>query len=106
MKQDKWTQQLHDKLAEHETAAPSDLWADIEAALPNAQPSPLTSHPSPLTSHLSPLTSHLSPLTVGPLLSLCCFSVVRWCGGASNRSSRSPSSFRQKAPRLNSKSPP
>ena len=63
MKQDKWTQQLHDKLAEHETAAPSDLWADIEAALPNAQPSPLTSHPSPLTPHLSPLTSHLSPLT-------------------------------------------
>ena len=99
MKQDKWTQQLHDKLAEHETAAPSDLWADIEAALPNAQP-------SPLTSHLSPLTSHPSPLTVGPLLSLCCFSVVRWCGGASNRSSQSPSSFRQKAPRLNTKSPP
>jgi hypothetical protein len=34
MKPDKWTQQLHDKLAEHETPAPADLWADIEAALP------------------------------------------------------------------------
>ncbi len=34
MKLDKWTQQLHDKLAEHETAAPDNLWADIEAALP------------------------------------------------------------------------
>ena len=33
MKRDKWTKQLHDKLAEHETAAPEGLWADIEAAL-------------------------------------------------------------------------
>ena len=33
MNQDKWTQQLHDKLAEHETAAPDGLWDDIEAAL-------------------------------------------------------------------------
>lgn len=39
MKQDKWTQQLHDKLAEHETAAPEGLWADIEAAL-QQQPQP------------------------------------------------------------------
>ena len=31
---DKWTQQLHDKLAEREVAPPNDLWADIEAALP------------------------------------------------------------------------
>lgn len=37
MNQDKWTQQLHDKLADYETPAPVDLWADIEAALP-AQP--------------------------------------------------------------------
>ena len=34
MNQDKWTQQLHDKLAEREVAPPDDLWADIEAALP------------------------------------------------------------------------
>ena len=34
MKPEKWTQQLRDKLAEHETPAPADLWADIEAALP------------------------------------------------------------------------
>ena len=36
MKQDRsdWTQQLREKLAEHETAAPEGLWADIEAALP------------------------------------------------------------------------
>ena len=34
---DKWTQQLHDKLAEREVAPPDDLWADIEAALPQAQ---------------------------------------------------------------------
>jgi hypothetical protein len=33
MKQDKWARQLHDKLAEHEMAAPEGLWADIEAAL-------------------------------------------------------------------------
>ena len=33
MKQDKWTQQLHDKLAEYETAAPEGLWDDIESAL-------------------------------------------------------------------------
>ena len=39
MKQDKWTQQLHDKLAEHEMAAPEGLWADIEAAL-EQQPIP------------------------------------------------------------------
>lgn len=38
MNKDKWIQQLHDKLAEHETAAPEGLWADIEAAL--AQPKP------------------------------------------------------------------
>lgn len=37
MKQDKWTQQLHDKLAEHKVAAPEGLWGDIEAAI-NAQP--------------------------------------------------------------------
>lgn len=34
MNMDKWTQQLHDKLAEREVAPPDDLWADIEAALP------------------------------------------------------------------------
>lgn len=33
MKRDKFTQQLHDKLAEHETPAPGGLWDDIEAAL-------------------------------------------------------------------------
>jgi hypothetical protein len=38
----KWTQQLHDKLAEHETAAPADLWADIEAALAQQSGSPAT----------------------------------------------------------------
>ena len=34
MNMDKWTQQLHDKLAEREVAPPDNLWADIEAALP------------------------------------------------------------------------
>ena len=43
MNQDKWTQQLHDKLAEHETAAPEGLWEDIEAAL--AQQPALTQQP-------------------------------------------------------------
>ena len=33
MKQDKWTQQLHDKLADYQTDAPEGLWEDIEAAL-------------------------------------------------------------------------
>ena len=33
MEQDKWIKQLHDKLAEHETAAPDNLWNDIETAL-------------------------------------------------------------------------
>lgn len=33
MKQDKWTQQLHDKLADYQTDAPEGLWDDIEAAL-------------------------------------------------------------------------
>ena len=32
MKQDKWTQQLRDKLADYEPAAPEGLWDDIEAA--------------------------------------------------------------------------
>jgi hypothetical protein len=36
MNRDKWIQQLHDKLAEHEVPAPEDLWADIEAALEQA----------------------------------------------------------------------
>lgn len=36
MNKDKWTQQLHDKLADREVAAPDDLWAGIEAALPKA----------------------------------------------------------------------
>ena len=36
MNKDKWTQQLHDKLADREVSAPEDLWADIEAALPKA----------------------------------------------------------------------
>ena len=39
MKQDKWTQQLHDKLAEHEVAPPEGLWDDIESALPPLSPS-------------------------------------------------------------------
>ena len=42
MKRDKWTQQLHNKLAEYETAAPDDLWADIEARL-DQQPKPVPS---------------------------------------------------------------
>ena len=37
MKQDKWARQLHDKLVEHEMAAPEDLWVDIEAALQQAE---------------------------------------------------------------------
>ena len=37
MKQDEWTQQLYDKLAQHEIAAPDDLWAEIEAALQQQQ---------------------------------------------------------------------
>ena len=45
MKQDKWTKQLHDKLAEHEMAAPEGLWADIEAAL--AQQPAEAPHPRP-----------------------------------------------------------
>lgn len=36
MNKDKWIQQLHDKLADREVAAPDDLWAGIEAALPKA----------------------------------------------------------------------
>ena len=36
MNKDKWTQQLYDKLADREVAAPEGLWADIEAALPKA----------------------------------------------------------------------
>ena len=36
MNKDKWTQQLHDKLADREVSAPEGLWADIEAALPEA----------------------------------------------------------------------
>lgn len=39
MNKDKWTQQLHDKLAGHEVAPPDDLWADIEAALPSTSDS-------------------------------------------------------------------
>ena len=45
MKQDNWTKQLHDKLAEHEMAAPEGLWADIEAAL--AQQPAEAPHPRP-----------------------------------------------------------
>jgi hypothetical protein len=33
MKQDQWTQQLREKLAEHKVAPPEGLWEDIEAAL-------------------------------------------------------------------------
>ena len=41
MNRDKWIQQLHDKLAEHEVPAPEGLWADIEATL--AEQAPLSS---------------------------------------------------------------
>lgn len=34
MKQDEWTRQLHDRLANHQIDAPEGLWADIEANLP------------------------------------------------------------------------
>lgn len=33
MKQEAWIKQLRDRLADHEVAAPADLWADIEAKL-------------------------------------------------------------------------
>lgn len=42
----KWTQQLHDKLAEHEIAAPDDLWAGIEAALAQQPEAPLAQKPT------------------------------------------------------------
>ena len=48
MKRDQWTEQLHDKLAEYETAAPDDLWADIEAAL-DQQPALAQSAPAQTT---------------------------------------------------------
>ena len=34
MKQDKWTQQLRDKLAEHEVAPPEGLWEEIAPLCP------------------------------------------------------------------------
>ena len=41
MKQEEWTRQLHDKLANHQVEAPEGLWADIEAKLQNqAEPVP------------------------------------------------------------------
>ncbi len=41
MKQEEWIRQLHDKLANHQTEAPEELWADIEAKLQNqAKPVP------------------------------------------------------------------
>lgn len=46
MKQDKWTQQLHDKLAEHEAPVPADLWADIEAVLPPRSSQSIPAQPS------------------------------------------------------------
>ena len=36
MKQEDWTKQLRDKLADYEMPAPADLWADIEARLPQS----------------------------------------------------------------------
>lgn len=33
MKQEAWIKQLRDRLADHEVAAPAELWADIEAKL-------------------------------------------------------------------------
>ncbi len=36
MKPDNWTQQLRDKLDDYELPPPDDLWADIEAALPQS----------------------------------------------------------------------
>ena len=33
MKQEAWIKQLRDRLADHEEAAPADLWAGIEAKL-------------------------------------------------------------------------
>ena len=33
MKQEDWTKQLRDKLADHKESAPSELWAGIEARL-------------------------------------------------------------------------
>ena len=41
MKKDKWTQQLHDKLADYKTPAPEGLWDDIEAALEQQTVSPV-----------------------------------------------------------------
>ena len=38
MEQEKWIEQLHNKLVEHETTAPEGLWEDIEAALLAAKP--------------------------------------------------------------------
>ena len=40
MKQDKWIEQLHDKLAEHEIAAPEGLWDKIETTLEKQSASP------------------------------------------------------------------
>lgn len=41
MKQEEWTRQLHDKLANHQMEAPEGLWADIEAKLQSqAEPVP------------------------------------------------------------------
>ena len=57
MKQDKWTKQLHDKLAEHEMAAPEGLWADIEAALAQqpAEATGLEAHPAQTLSSRTPM---------------------------------------------------
>ena len=66
MKQENWTQQLHDKLAEHETAPPADLWTDIEAALPPQQ-----------HTHFAPLRRWLVAACVLSVLFLGC-SMLWW----------------------------
>ena len=46
MKPDNWTQQLRDKLADYELPPPDDLWADIEAALPQLPAAPEATVPA------------------------------------------------------------
>ena len=76
----KWTQQLHDKLAEHETPAPDGLWDDLEAALAG-----VGTDPTPAQSGRTRFVALRRWATAAAIAALVCGGGMIWWGQESQK---------------------
>ena len=107
MKQEEWTKQLRDKLADHEESAPADLWADIEARLQQegAAESSVTETHQP-SARLIPLWGKRIAVAAAFIGVLICNGYLMWEIGQNEKAQRGETNaLEASAPSMKSENP-